>query len=657
MDGPRIRVLLILSLAIGLANVAVSGRTSKRTPLLPRPKILEDFVPQPGQFPLLNPLQPQSRSGQQTRPSQQATPTRPTIQPRPAPAAQPQQTASIPHVKAADALAQDQIVALVDQAIDTTRRRFLDVTEYTPWQIMHGILALRQDHKVRVGNRLVRSIDYVSSGAIYRGEHWFEKTPYGGRGHPFSVPYAFEGHINQFPALLCMSALPLDHKIKVLGGTITVADIVRNAQMTANSNEEVSWTLWFLTQYVSQDAEWINQNNQRWSMAELVRVQIQDPVYNAPCGGTHGLFALAFSRNAYIKQHGQLRGVWMQSEYKLRQHIELAKQLQNPDGSFSTQWFKGRGFSYDFQERIKTSGHMLEWLMMALPARRLEEAWVRRAVQNVATDLIRSSNSPVECGPMYHALHALMLYRERITPEPSTPQPEQLAAPTPPTTSPVTPAPQPPRTANTTPQQTSPRPQPATPPALSPKPQTPVANTPSPLPQSPSAPKPMTPPPSSVATTPRPSETGTPQKMVPPNTAQRPPMTAQRPAPVQPRVEPRPAQRPAPNGAILGRTPPPGSPQAPAPAVTPPASRPLLVLKQPLSQPAPQTTDDAVPTPPPADQTTQSDKPVAPSFGDDLLEEAGAPGPRSTKPTAEAPPPVPVRVSEKAPAPAEPKVQ
>src|SRR5690606_36970648 len=136
--------------------------------------------------------------------------------------------------------------------------------------------------------------------------------------------------------------------------------------------------------------------------------------------GTHGLFAIAFARNAYIKQNGQLRGVWLQAEYKLRQHIELARQLQNPDGSFSTQWFRGRGFSYDFQERLKYSGHMLEWLMMALPHRRLDEVWVRRAIQNVASDLIRSANSPVECGPLYHALHAIKLYRERITPD--TPQ-------------------------------------------------------------------------------------------------------------------------------------------------------------------------------------------------------------------------------------------
>jgi len=324
-----------------------------------------------------------------------------------------------------------ELKALVDEAILKTEQRYLDVDQYTPWQMMHGLLALRGDYKLIKNGKLISAVDYISDKAMYRGEYYFEKTPNGGRSHPFSVPYAFEGHINQFPALMSMTGLPLDHQFKVQNGTITVADIVKNAQMTANTNEEISWTLWFLTQYIDQDTSWTNQSGQQWSMAGLVRLQNQDSVVNAPCGGSHGLYAIAFARNAYVKQHGRLGGVWLESDFKLRNHIELARQLQNGDGSFSSNWLKGRGFTNDFQERIQYSGHSLEWLMMALPQSRLKEDWVRRGVQSVAQDLIHNATQPAECGPMYHALHSLVLYRERAYPESQAPKVEPPKVETP----------------------------------------------------------------------------------------------------------------------------------------------------------------------------------------------------------------------------------
>lgn len=655
MDGPRTRILILLALTIGLANIAVSGRTSRRQPLLPRPRIFEDLLPGGQQNNgrqgrnTQQPAQQRSYVPQQQQPHQQQQPQQQQ--------AQPQQTAAVPPMKSVEALEQDDLIKLVEQAIDITRRRYLDVNEYTPWQIMHGILALRHDHKVRVGNKLVRSIDYVSAGAVYRGENWFEKTPYGGRGHPFSVPYAFEGHTNQFAALLCMSALPANHTLKVRGGTISMADIVQNAKMTVNSNEEITWTLWFLTQYIRQDSEWVNQQNQRWSMAELVRHQVQDPVYNAPCGGTHGLFALAFSRNAYVKQQGQLRGVWLQAEYKLRQHIELARQLQNPDGSFSTQWFRGRGFSYDFQERLKCSGHMLEWLMMALPHRRLEEVWVRRAVQNVASDLIRSANSPVECGPLYHALHALKLYHERVVPE-QAPNME-LAAPSPASTKPqassTTPAPEPiaPNVTNTARPVATPKPQtPATPTTVTPAPVTSAAQTPAPMTPAPKPPQVAEVPPEvkpqtkTPAPTPKlPQTTGTPEPAIP--LPPEPPMTAAASTPV--RLAPVELAPPPRTGAIMG-TPAAGRQGKPSTdeVPLPPAERPLLVLKKPVAPPstAPSTTQNP------------DDRPLLPTFAAEPIgERDNSVSPDLLKPAVDVTPTAPVRVSEGVPAPAEPKVQ
>lgn len=445
MSRPPVRprlLLLVAAIAILLGEFALSQR-NRYKPSFVQPRTMEGAR---------SPGMPGARGLPPGLPLQRDQET--TLRPpsAPPPAALPTQ------VRPVEPQSQDQLLALVEDAIDKTKRRYLEVAEFTPWQIMHGVLALRSEYLLKSGDQLVNGIEFISSGPVFRGESWWVKTPFGGRGHPYTVPYAFEGHINQFPALLSMSALPLDHQLLTDKGPITIADMVKNAQMTANTQEEVSWTLWFLTQYIDQDARWVNQHNQPWSMAELIRVQIAEPVDNAPCGGTHQLFALAFARNAYLRKHGRLQGVWMNAEYKLRQHIELARQLQNPDGTFSTNWFRGRGYSADFKERIKTSGHMLEWLMMALPSSRLNEPWVRRGVQAVATDLIRNATAPAECGPMYHAVHALVLYRERVAPERSTPSGGELAQsrPTTPPSAPSTGTPQTSPSQSSTPTRTPP---------------------------------------------------------------------------------------------------------------------------------------------------------------------------------------------------------
>lgn len=324
----------------------------------------------------------------------------------------------------------DPLMMLTERAIEKTSHRYLDANQHRPWQIIHGLLALRRDFVLRDGNRMVNAIDWMSNGAQFRGDYWFEATEHGGRARPYNgVPYEFEGHVNQTLGLLALSNLPLNHQFKVAGGrTLTMADMVRHAQMTVSTREEITWTLWFLTHYLDIDSEWTNAAGEPWSLEELVRLQTEAKVIGTPCGGTHGLFALAYARNAYLYKHGRLRGVWFQADQKVKKHIELARSLQNNDGSFSIEYFKGPGHSRDFNERVRASGHMLEWLMMSLPHGRLSEPWVRRAVASVATDLVHHSSRPAECGPLYHALHSLILYRDRMAPRP-TPLPESPAAP------------------------------------------------------------------------------------------------------------------------------------------------------------------------------------------------------------------------------------
>lgn len=307
---------------------------------------------------------------------------------------------------------------LMEIAIHETSRRTLIAERHTPWQVVHGVLALRWDLRLKdqQSGKLISGIEWITGGAYYDNKPLWMETPYGGQGHPFTKPYAFEGHPTQFLGYMCLANIPLDYEVQTPTKVITVRDIINDAKMQVRTGREITWTLWALAHYESPDAQWINAAGEAWSIERLLKMQVDEPVTSGACGGCHGLFALAYARNLKIASGEPLRGVWLEADQKVQRYIEEARSLQNTDGSFSSNHFLGPGYSQEFGKRISTSGHQLEWLMMSLPQSRLNEEWIQRGISNVARDLIIHRNTEADCGPLFHALHSLVLYRQRTIP-------------------------------------------------------------------------------------------------------------------------------------------------------------------------------------------------------------------------------------------------
>jgi hypothetical protein len=313
----------------------------------------------------------------------------------------------------------DPLVKLVYETREITRQRLLNTTDHTPWQMMHGLLGLRQDFLINNDGQTINGLEWIQTGPMFKSEPWFQKTSHGGRAHPFNHPYWFEGHINQSLAILAMCNLPLDAQFGTPQGPITMRDMLKNAQMTANAKEEVTWTLWALATYLPSDAEWINEKGERWSIERLVLLETGKQVGGptSPCGGTHGLFALARARNVYMKTGKPLRGVWAQADQKIQKYIRTIQSQLNKDGSLSSNFFRGRDYKQDFDKRMASMGHLLEFLMVALPQERLKEPWVRKAIEATANDLKNNRKAYVSCSPLYHATDALTIYLERVLPQ------------------------------------------------------------------------------------------------------------------------------------------------------------------------------------------------------------------------------------------------
>jgi hypothetical protein len=221
---------------------------------------------------------------------------------------------------------------------------------------------------------------------------------------------------------MTMANIPLEYEVRTPQKIVTIADIIKDAKMQVHTGVEITWTLWTLAHYEEPDAQWFNAAGEPWSIERLVKLQIDEPVTSGACGGCHGLFALAYARNMYLSTGKPLRGVWLEADQKIKRYIFEARALQNADGSFSTEHFRGPGFSNDFGTRITTSGHQLEWLMIALPQSKLKEDWIRKAIANVSKDLIDNRHVASDCGPLFHGMHALVVYRQRTVPGYLVPQ-------------------------------------------------------------------------------------------------------------------------------------------------------------------------------------------------------------------------------------------
>ncbi len=313
----------------------------------------------------------------------------------------------------------DPLLQQLDQAISVTSSRFLTAdgpTPHSPWQIFHGILALKQDFQLKlVEGGKIRAIDWIANAEpSFDNKPLIFKTPQGVKFHSFTRKWAFEGHPAQFMALLSQCELPEDFSFKVAGERATMADMVRNIKWEVNANEEVTWVLWALQHYLNPSDQWLNQHQEAWSIERLVQIETGLPVVGAACGGNHRLFALTRTRDKYLKAGGKLAGIWSQADLKIRQHIELARSLQNGDGSFSSKSYRSVGYTDDPNERFNTTGHTMEFLSIAVPDNRISEPWVRNAVSMLCRELVIHRQRQIDCGPLYHTLNSVILYRDRL---------------------------------------------------------------------------------------------------------------------------------------------------------------------------------------------------------------------------------------------------
>jgi len=311
----------------------------------------------------------------------------------------------------------DKVKDRIEAAIEQCRKREL-LTTNGFWTVFHGILGMGPSLTLTNPDTgiKVNALDYICAGGEIRGLK-FIPTQWG-LDVQTGPPFVGQGHQDQFIAEMGQWNMPIDRKFIVNGKEYRFADFVNHSKMRAkttakNPPQELSWAIIVIAQYVGVDAEWTNEDGERLTLRDCVHYEIHQPIETAACGGTHRLFGLRWVHNLHLQRGGKTEGVWKELDDQQRKYQELARKWQNPDGSFSTDFFVSQANISDMQRRMNTSGHILEWLALSLSDEQIHEPWVEDAANAVAMMFLDIQGQPMEGGTLYHAAHGLLMYYAR----------------------------------------------------------------------------------------------------------------------------------------------------------------------------------------------------------------------------------------------------
>jgi hypothetical protein len=312
---------------------------------------------------------------------------------------------------------------LVSRTLDENLRdRELSTETHGAWQILHGVLAYGDQFTIETPGGQRSAVEYLLNGNTVNG---FEPTT-GDLMDDTSRPglridmqpgtKTGQGHRDQWLAVLAQCGLPLQTKLRSGDHSFTIDDWLRQTEYDVPRNLELefSWTLIALTAYRDTDHRWTARDGVQYSTTQLLDSELRQSIPSSVCGGTHRLIGIAMSLKKRRDEGKPINGVWADAESLLAESVASAKMNQNPDGSYSVAYLHRPGWTRDLGESLGTTGHVLEFLAFAAADETLRQPWVERSVRRLCGMLFECKEVDLECGVLYHALHGLSEFRNRM---------------------------------------------------------------------------------------------------------------------------------------------------------------------------------------------------------------------------------------------------
>lgn len=310
--------------------------------------------------------------------------------------------------------------------------RPLNTRDRSPWELMHAMLAFEAHSKVLQGGPKGDPITAV--GWLCYNQACKRRTlMYVNDDDELRVRVgpALQGHRGQLLAMLAQSRINRNYPMLVEGNELTINDLIEMEKRTCYPRTELTFKLIGLMHYLDSNEKWMNDQGMEWDIPKMIAEEMRQPVRGAACGGTHRLGGLTLAYKTRIRRGEPVDGQYLKAKKFVTRYQQYAYRLQNRDGSFSTEWFRGPGDKDDIDRKLKTTGHILEWLLYAATEKELRHWKTTKAANYLANIMYRNRYKDWEAGPLGHAIHALLVY-DRLVFAPYDP-PETLPMATQPT--------------------------------------------------------------------------------------------------------------------------------------------------------------------------------------------------------------------------------
>jgi hypothetical protein len=281
----------------------------------------------------------------------------------------------------------------------------------SPWGAMHAMIAYGVDSELIAGDRRVNAIGYLCYNGVCNGQQLFYTS--NGKLQARIGP-GVQGHAAQFLAMLAQSRVKTDFPLLVEGQKFTVADLIQYEKDTCRPKTELTFKLIAFMHYLKSDDKWKSNDGQDWDMPRLIKEELAQPIVGAACGGTHRMTGFSYAVRRREQRNEPFTGQWVRAKKFVDDFHDYTFRLQNPDGSFSTDWFAGRADNGPHTKRLETTGHITEWLAFSLDKEQLVEPRMIKSVSYLTDLLTDHRDEKWGIGPLGHGLHALALYDERI---------------------------------------------------------------------------------------------------------------------------------------------------------------------------------------------------------------------------------------------------
>jgi len=316
------------------------------------------------------------------------------------------------------------LVALRDRVRRTLkvyRGQMLSTRDNTATELMHACLAFGCDTEVYQNGPSGKKANGITTLCWNMPCAGFEPLVISDGRIAARVGYGVQERPSQLLAVLAQARVNSDYPMRVGEDIRSVADLIEHEKLACREGVDLSLTLMGLAYYVEDDATWTNGLDEPWSVERVVRQELAGEIGNVVAGETDRVMGLGYALSRRGKRGQPIEGQFLRAQAFIEQYHDYALKHQNSDGSWGARRVSGAGTTYDAAGPLHATGRVLEWLAVSLPEDRLEEAGVVRAVAYLDSLLANGSfryhlrsQSTRQIASVMHALHALVVYDERV---------------------------------------------------------------------------------------------------------------------------------------------------------------------------------------------------------------------------------------------------